>query len=374
MLLAINACKQSGSDVESISSRIIKIDTHSHVDVPMESKDMPGPEVDLRGSMEKAGMDGLAMTFAVDYVPLRPGGHALERFNNAIEGQQSIVANSDVKMVLSAKDLEEAVKKHEPFVIQCVEGGHFLEGDVSRVEDAYKQGLRMFCILHDNDADPALGDVYTNEPKFGGLTQLGEDVIAECNRLGILIDLAHCDSTTLRMAIKASKDPVIISHTGLNTKLGSNEFMGKMMYKRLISPELAKEVADAGGLLGVWPHLASSSKEYAENIKAMVDIVGIDHVCIGTDTKITPEYREVTPEMQEEFKKREAERGKNGGEGPKMSATEKNPNAVNHVWADDPMPFYQSVVRELLAIGFSEKEIAKISGGNFIKLFEKVVK
>src|SRR3954447_10817697 len=56
---------------------------------------------------------------------------------------------------------------------------------------------------------------------------------------------------------------------------------------RLISKEQARMVASAGGLVGVWTHLADTPLEYARNVRALVDVIGVDHVCIGTDTKLT---------------------------------------------------------------------------------------
>ncbi len=64
-----------------------------------------------------------------------------------------------------------------------------------------------------------------------------------------------------------------------------------MMRPRLISKEQAKIVADAGGVIGVWTHLQNTPLEYARHVRALVDVIGIDHVCIGTDTKLTPAYR-----------------------------------------------------------------------------------
>lgn len=232
----------------------------------------------------------------------------------------------------------------------------------------------MFCLLHDNDANPPLGDVYTNEPKFGGLTQLGADAIRECEQLGILVDLAHCDSATVVGALNVATKPVIITHTRLNTRLGNESASGmaQMMYKRLISPAVARLVADKGGVIGIWPHLANTAQEYADNIKAMVDIVGVDHVCIGTDTKITPEIREVNPEMikhwQEQQKKEEASGGKHKDR-QKVMMPQKDPNAINHVFASEPDNFYHSTIRCLLDDGFSMDDIKKISGGNFLRVF-----
>lgn len=348
----------------------LRMDTHLHVDVPMIKENMPGKDVNLRAAMEKAGMNAIGMTFAVDYVNLTYKGQAYERFMNALDGYDRILKFSNIKLTLNGKEAKENLAKGEPIVIECVEGGHFLEGDVSRLQTAYDRGLRVFCLLHDNDANPPLGDVYTNKPAYGGLTKLGADAIREAERLGMLVDLAHADSTTVMMAIRVATRPILISHTGLNTRLG-NSPMAQMMKARLISPAEAKQVADAGGVIGVWPHLASSAREYAENIKAMVNIMGIDHVSIGTDSKITPEVWEKTPEMiaEEERHKKEDEKAGHKMDPAMKKMLEKDPNAVNHVWNDEPLAFYPSVVKALQEVGFNEEEIDKICGGNFLRIF-----
>lgn len=64
-----------------------------------------------------------------------------------------------------------------------------------------------------------------------------------------------------------------------------------MMKSRLISKEQVKIVAGTGGVIGIWTHLADTPLAYAQNVRALVDVIGIDHVCIGTDTKPTPAYR-----------------------------------------------------------------------------------
>ena len=92
---------------------------------------------------------------------------------------------------------------------------------------------------------------------------------------------------TTEAALKVTTRPVIISHTGLDTQLGNNPSMAEMMRPRLIGKEQAKMVANAGGAVGVWTHLADTPLDYARNIRALVDVIGVDHVCIGTDTKLT---------------------------------------------------------------------------------------
>ena len=163
-----------------------------------------------------------------------------------------------------------AHKIGQPTVIQAVEGGHFLQGHLDRVEESYGRGLRHLGLLHDSDATVPLGDVYTNPPRYGGLTAFGASVIKECNRLGMLIDLAHANMQTTEAALKVTTRPVIISHTGLDTQLGDDPRMAQMMRPRLISKEQARMVADAGGLVGVWTHLANTPLEYAQNIRALL--------------------------------------------------------------------------------------------------------
>jgi microsomal dipeptidase-like Zn-dependent dipeptidase len=85
--------------------------------------------------------------------------------------------------------------------------------------------LDHFGLLHDSDSTVPLGDVYTNPPRYGGLTSFGASVIKECNRLGMLIDLAHANVQTPEAALKFTTRPVIISHTGLDTQLGNDPRM-----------------------------------------------------------------------------------------------------------------------------------------------------
>jgi membrane dipeptidase len=125
--------------------------------------------------------------------------------------------------------------------------------------------------------------------------------------------------------------------------LGTNEKMAKMMMPRLISKEQAKRFANAGGVIGVWTHLADTPSEYAKNVRALVDIVGVEHVCIGTDTKMAPPT------------------GDNDRFGKK----------TNQSWDNTTDGFLYTVVDALLKKGFTEKEIMQICGENYCRIFDK---
>ncbi|ARK12230.1 membrane dipeptidase [Fibrella sp. ES10-3-2-2] len=354
--------------VAAIVANTIGIDSHNHIDVPFAAADVPGPPLDLVSDMKRSGLSAICMTFAVDRPALVNPGDAYERFKNAMASMDKQLIQNGVKRSLNLADLRAAHKKRQPTVIQSVEGGHFLEGHLERLAEAYKGGLRLLGLLHDNDASVPLGDIYTNPPQWGGLTKFGADVIRECNRLGILVDLTHASNETVNAALKVATKPVVITHTGLDSRLGSNPAMATMMRPRLINKEQAKIVAGAGGVLGVWTHLADSPLEYAQNIRALVDVVGIDHVCLGTDTKMTPTYRPGGNSGNQPGggPPREAQ-GTNGPGGQNRGRVGER---TNEAWQDQQVGFYYAVVDSLLKVGFTETEIGKIGSSNFCRVFD----
>lgn len=337
------ANKDADPTVENIVAKTIGIDTHNHIDVPFNKEEFAGQKYDLAGAMKTSGLTAICMTFCVDRPELIKEGEAYQRFILALDEMDELLKTNNLSRALNYADLKKARKENKQIVIQSVEGGHFIEGKLERIEIAYKRGLRHLGLMHDGQTSPPMGDIYTDAPKFGGLTELGKNVIKECNRLGILVDLAHCSNDAINDALKVSNKPMIISHTGLNTQLGNNERMAKMMMPRLISKEQAKIFANAGGIIGVWTHLADTPLEYAQNIRAMVDIIGADHICVGTDTKMA-----IPANSNDRFGK-----------------------ITNQSWDNEREGFFYTVVNSLLKTGFKEKEIEQIGGGNYCRIFDK---
>jgi membrane dipeptidase len=333
------------NEVDRLVANTFGIDTHNHVDVPFLQGDFAGQQYDLTKDLTKSGLGTICLTFSVDRPMLKNSGEAYSRFRTSLQEIDDILLKNNVTRALHVTDIQRARKNKNRVIIQSVEGGHFLEGQIERLEEAYQLGLRHLGLLHDNDANPALGDIYTNAPQFGGLTGFGKEVIQACNQLGILIDLTHCNDKAIDDAINISKTPILVSHTGLSTLLGTNAAMAQMMKPRLISPEQAKKVANAGGVIGVWKHLTESAENYVRNIRQMVDLVGIDNVCLGTDSKLTT------------------------NSGPD-SNTPRMGEMTNGIWKNQSKGFYYEAIENMIKLGFTEVEMQKIGSGNFLRVFD----
>ena len=159
-------------------------------------------------------------------------------------------------------------------VITC-EGADFLEGDVEGVEEVHRQGARSITLVHYRVNE--LGDIQTEAPVHGGLTPFGAEVVREMNRLGMVIDLAHATWDVTRDVLALTDAPVLISHSHLAR--------GPDPHPRLLSEEHALAVTRSGGVVAAWPAgvALASLDEFVDEILRMVDLLGVDHVALGTD-------------------------------------------------------------------------------------------
>jgi membrane dipeptidase len=168
-------------------------------------------------------------------------------------------------------------------VLLSCEGGDFLEGRLEPLAEARAAGASSLTLVHYRVND--IGDVQTEDPVHGGLTHFGRQVVAECNRLGVIIDCAHATFETTADVLTKSSQPVMVSHSHLDH--------ADRHHPRLLSSQHARAVASAGGLIGAWPAGVTSASlaEFADEVIRLIDLVGVGHVAIGTD--LDANYRPV---------------------------------------------------------------------------------
>jgi membrane dipeptidase len=202
-------------------------------------------------------------------------GEALANYQAQIAMLKAVAKASGITVLHAPKDLRRLVPGRDAGVFLTVEGGDFLENDVSRLSVAFQDGVRCITLIHYRPN--ALGDNQTSPPTHGGLTALGAEAVREMNRLGLLIDVAHAAETTVRQVLARSAAPILCSHTAIKSPAFD--------HPRFITAETAKAVAAAGGLVGAWPSGfgALTFADFVDRIFRLTDAVGPDHAALGTD-------------------------------------------------------------------------------------------
>jgi membrane dipeptidase len=326
--------------VAKIVAETMGIDMHNHVypagtqQGPQRGGD-PGQALSLAEELKLSGLTAVCAGFALDRAGNTKPGDARVNFLKWLDAVDAELEKGHVSRALTLKDLRTAHERRQKAIVQTVEGAHFIEGRVERIEEVYQRGLRHLQLLHDsNDMVAPLGDI-NGGTSLGGLTPMGADVIKECNRLKILVDMAHGSSATLLAALKIAKQPMIVSHSSLDGWTGQG---GGMASRSIARPD-AKAVADAGGVVGVWTKGTNTPAEFVKNIKMVADAIGVDHVGIGTDDDLL---------------------------------SSRTGAGLNRAWQGMTGGFFPVVVEELLRQGFTSAEIAKIGGGNFGRVFGAV--
>jgi membrane dipeptidase len=205
-----------------------------------------------------------------------------------------------------------------------VEGLDFLEKKPERLEEAHQRGVRHVQLVHYTPND--IGDFQTGAITHRGLTPFGAEVIEACHRLGFVCDVAHATEDTVKQAVKVATKPLLLSHTAL---AGSHAMGPTPLRGRQVSRDHARAIAETGGSIGIW-HFFLSLEKYVEGLKEMADVVGVDHVSIGTDQQVRP--------------------------GSLQDYTQ---------WVQ--------LVAAMLRGGFTPEEASMIAGGNYMRIFRVAV-
>lgn len=117
----------------------------------------------------------------------------------------------DLRAALTAADMEAGRAEGRIASLMGAEGGHSIDNSLATLRGLYALGVRYMTLTHNDTIDWA--DSATDEPRAGGLTAFGREVVREMNRLGMLVDLSHVAATTMRDALDTSTAPVIFSHS-----------------------------------------------------------------------------------------------------------------------------------------------------------------
>ena len=297
-------------------------------------------------NMRKGGLSAVNATVAV-----------IENFIKTMENiawwHKALEENNDlICQIRTVADIKSAKEANRTGIIFGFQNLSPIEDDLDRLAVFHQLGVRVMQVTYMEANFAGQGCL---ERIDTGLTNFGIEAVEEMNRLGILIDLSHVGYHTTMETIEVSKKPVAFTHA--NPKSICDHPRNK-------PDEALKAVAQKGGVIGatIFPAFLpsgnkSTMKDYVDVIEHLVELVGIDHVGVGTD------FTEGQP--REWFDWILTGKSKKG---PALELNHPlvNPEGIQH--AGD----FPNITAALFARGFAPTDIQKIIGLNFMRLFEEV--
>jgi membrane dipeptidase len=369
-----------------IHDAVITIDTHDDIPFNFATPDMnpcsgTRMQVDLP-KMERGGLDvGFFVVYMGQTEPTpenteRAKEQAMTKFN-AIRRMTYQLCPDRIELAYTAADVERIHRSGKRVAAMGIENGYAIGEDLSLLEKYHELGARYMTLTH--NGHNAIGDSWTagrweSGPRWNGLSPFGEQVVAEMNRLGIMVDISHVSKATMLQATRLSKAPVIASHSSVRSIATTERNMDDEMMRALAAnggvmhivalgsfvkdtpPQRAEAMAALRTEFGIgadrrvqdldeqerrrydarmvqieaqWP--AASLHDFVDHIDYAVRLVGIDHVGISSDF--------------------------DGGGGVTG-------------WNDASETF--NVTVELVRRGYTEEQIRKLWGGNLLRVWRDV--
>jgi microsomal dipeptidase-like Zn-dependent dipeptidase len=267
----------SATNGKSLLDGILIIDPHAHPDMnPEYWKDH---SASFR-FMKEVGMAASCYSAIGDFpqTSRTPFGSYYDIAVRMIDyWMNTVVQKGHVKLVLKMSDIP-APGTETPGAILGLEGGDALEGRADRVNEFYKLGVRIITIVRQHNNE--LGDIMRPLPDLdpgpysGGLTTKGRAVLDRMQELGMVVDVAHASTATLKDVVAYCKKPVLDSHTNLcvtGNNCGRTRTWNEMEW-----------IASTGGVVCSRP-ISKSIRDWANELLEMKKRIGIEHIGIGTD-------------------------------------------------------------------------------------------
>jgi membrane dipeptidase len=340
---------------ESIEARVERLHAGGtidmHFDLPMdlyEKRAQPNvlaaeflPEFEAGGM----GIIGAAIYIEDRYLPDRGLQVALDQiarlYTEAEQSKRCVICRTHDEI---ARALD---SKRIGFLI-TMEGVEPIGDDLDLLRTFYELGVRAIGLTHARTNAAGHGGIFAasgSSPE--GLTPFGRGLVRECERLGVLIDLAHINPAGFKEIVDLTTKPLIVSHAN------ARKFYD---IERNISDEQIKMIGERGGVIGVNSVLVSPDQEtstldcYVDHVQRIVDLAGVDCVGIGFDF-----FEFIYRQWPESKKKWMAE---------ELTTPHFIPDLTNHSHA-------RNLTRKLIERGFTDGDIEKILRGNWLRIFRE---
>jgi membrane dipeptidase len=360
----------------AIHRRAIVVDTHNDITTSMTNDDFDlagTPPAPYRTNIERMKKGGQTAEFFSLYIKpwyVQHGG-AARRTLDMIDSVYRAVERhpNELMFATTSADIRRAKAQGKIACLMGIEGGHAIENSLPALREFYRLGVRYMTLTWNNTNDWA--DAGRGERRHNGLSDFGKEVVREMNRLGMLVDVSHVSDKTMSDALDVSKAPVIASHS--SARALSN-------VPRNIPDELLKRIARNGGVIQInfyslfidQKTVAPQADERGQRLRSQQEALSV-------------KYADDPERLAEESDKLEAQYPlpplplsklidhidhivkvagiDHVGLGPDFDGANDFPEGARDV------SMFPNITYELLKRGYTEPEIRKILGENFLRVF-----
>lgn len=363
-------------DYNKIHQNAILVDTHNDVLIAVMkgqdiSKDLTGKTHSDLARFKQGGVD--AQFFSVWSDETGTFAYA----NQQIDSLQALVKRNPGQLMLAnnVSDIRKAVKAGKMAALIGVEGGHMIEDDIKKLEQLHQRGTRYLTLTWNNSTSWATSAMDEGSGKLKdsekGLNELGRKIVQRMNALGMMVDLSHVGEKTFWDVMAITKKPVLVSHSSV---YGINPVFRNLNDKQIKAVAKNKGVIQLNFYSGFLdPNFTSRLDAFNEKHKAEIDSLKANgqnnEAVMNFLTKTYPkQVQELRPPLSLLLDHLDYIVKLVGvdyvGMGSDFDGISSAPQQL------DGVQNYPLITKELLARGYSEKDIKKILGENMLRVFK----
>jgi membrane dipeptidase len=298
--------------------------------------------------MRAGGVDAVHVTITY-HENFRETVLQIERWNRWFERFPDLIFQG-----FTAQDVQIARDTGRTAIFFGAQNPSMIEDDIGLVEVLHRLGLRFMQLTYNNQSLLATGCYEADDT---GLTRMGREVVAEMNRVGMVVDMSHSGERSTLEAIEHSTRPIAITHAN------PHNWHAALRNK---SDTVLKALAASGGMLGfsVYPHHlkgggACSVQEFCTMIARTADLMGIGHIGIGTD--LCQDHPDSVVEWMRSGRwTKKVDFGEGSADAPGFPPMPE--------WFNDNRDF-ANIANGLKALGMSQDDVSAVMGGNWLRFF-----
>ncbi len=297
----------------------------------LDTLDIAKPQPSLHTDIARLRAGGVGMQFWSVYVPATLTGEAAvaATFEQVDVVQRMVRRWADTfEFAGTVADAERIFKAGRIASMIGMEGGHSINGSLETLRRFYAAGARYMTLTH--SAHVPWADSAAATPVLGGLSDFGEQVVREMNRLGMLVDLSHTSAATMEDALRVSRAPVIFSHSSARAVTDHERNVPDAILRQLPKNRGVVMVTFVPGFVAT-PAESATLSHVADHIDHIRKVAGIDHIGLG-------------------------------GDFDGITAVVKGLEDVSK---------YPDLTAELLRRGYSDEDVRKIIGGNILRAWRE---